>query len=211
MQATEEEILVIPAKVIESIGSFEGFQRDVERYLPRILSSEDLVFKPRTAMERDPAFKQLIPYVLLQWIDPSGDQQLFAYTRGSGQGESRLHARRSVGIGGHISVEDAQGSDCPYETGLQRELDEEVRIDASVRSSCVGLIYDPSTEVGRVHLGIVHRFVLDQPSVFPNEKDICDASFQTLASLRADFERLETWSQLCVNHLFNDDDATSSC
>ncbi len=58
-------------------------------------------------MESDPSFKQLIPYVLLQHTDAAGQIHLFTYTRGKGQGEARLHSKRSFGIGGHISAEDA--------------------------------------------------------------------------------------------------------
>ncbi len=58
-------------------------------------------------MEDDPSFKQLIPYVLFRWTDADGTVHLFEYLRGSGQGERRLHAKRSVGVGGHISSLDA--------------------------------------------------------------------------------------------------------
>lgn len=153
--ATEEQILVIPAATIDLLGTFEGFQADVERYLQPILTSGELSFRPRSEMEQDPSFKQLIPYVVLQWKDAAGITHVFNYTRGSGQGESRLHAKRSIGIGGHISAEDAAGGSDPYRTGMQRELEEEVQLESEFEESCVGLIYDPSSEVGRVHLGIV--------------------------------------------------------
>lgn len=198
---SEEQILVVPAAIIEAIGSIEGFESDIDRFLPAILSSESLSFQPRGAMEQDPSFKQLIPYCVLQY-DRDDGPHIFTYTRGRGQGEARLHAKRSVGIGGHISAEDAEGGSDPYLTGMQRELDEEVQIASIYRQECVGLIYDPSTEVGRVHLGIVHRFQLEQPHVEPNEHDISDAGFVSLNALANQRDRLETWSQLCLDHLF---------
>ena len=87
---------------------------------------------------------------------------MFQYTRGSGQGEGRLHRKRSVGIGGHISAVDvgADGSGNPYEEGMRRELDEEVSIDSPYASRCVGLINDDVSEVGRVHLGVVTSSML---------------------------------------------------
>lgn len=199
--STEEQILVIPAAVIRSLGLWEGFSTDVDRYLPAILTSPELSFQPRTAMESDPSFKQLIPYVILQHTDAGGETHVFAYTRGRGQGERRLHAQRSIGIGGHISREDAAGGSNPYHTGMRRELDEEVRIDAAYSERCVGMIYDPSTEVGRVHLGIVHRFELVEPRVEPNEDDIADAGFVPLSQLRDGLDSLEVWSRLCLEHL----------
>lgn len=205
MTATSEEhVLVIPAQVLDQIGGFEGFQPDVDRYLPKILASDALSFQPRSTMEEDPSYKQLIPYVILQTQNAAGRTQVFAYTRGSGQAESRLHAKRSIGIGGHISVEDAAGGSDPYRTGMMRELEEEVRIEGPFREACVGLIYDPSTPVGQVHLGIVHRLLLGSTAVEANEDDVCESGFVSLADLVGERDRLETWSQLCLDHLFDD-------
>lgn len=200
--AIDEQILVIPASVIESIGTIEGFEPDVERYLIPILASDKLSFKPRGAMETDPSFKQLIPYVLLHWTDNDGKPQVFTYTRGGGGGESRLHAKWSVGIGGHISSEDADGPGDLYSTGMQRELDEEVTIGTTYCSERLGLIYDHSSEVGRVHLGVVHRFDLEAPEVASNESELADGCFRPVSELRQKFDRLETWSQLAIDAIY---------
>lgn len=199
---SEEQILVVPTSVVDAIGTINGFSRDVDQFLKPILASEFLSFRPRGAMEADPSFKQLIPYVILQYKDSAGQPFLFTYTRGKGQGEARLHAKRSFGIGGHISEEDAAGGACPYETGMRRELDEEVTIRSEFRESRMGLIYDSSTEVGRVHLGVVHRFELVRPDVISNEDDLSDASFISIDELRKDRDRLEMWSQICLDALY---------
>jgi predicted NUDIX family phosphoesterase len=153
-------------------------------------------------MESDPSFKQLIPYVLLQWTDPDGVVRLFTYTRGGGGGEARLHAKRSVGIGGHISREDATDGSDPYFTGMQRELAEEVQVNSEYQEFCDGLIYDPSNDVGKVHLGVLHRFILERPDVQSNEADLAEGGFVRVDELVNDFERLETWSQLAIRALF---------
>ena len=202
LSVPEEHILVIPESVIQKIGSIEGFESDVDRFLIPILGSDQLSFEPRGAMETDPSFKQLIPYVLLDWTDSDGVTRLFTYTRGGGGGESRLHAKRSVGIGGHISREDsAEGAD-PYTTGMQRELAEEVCLTAGYSETREGLIYDPSNDVGKVHLGVVHRFVLEGPEVSSNEADLAEGGFVTIEDLRAERDRLETWSQLAIDALY---------
>lgn len=200
--ASEEQILVIPAAVIESIGMFEGFQSDVDGYLKPILASDQLSFRPRGEMEVDPSFKQLIPYVLLTWSGGDGTPHLFTYTRGGGGGEARLHAKWSVGIGGHISAEDADGPGDLYQTGMQRELDEEVTIGSTYSTERLGLIYDPSSEVGRVHLGVVHRFQLDAPEVASNEADLAEGRFRAIGELREHFDKLETWSQLAIDAIY---------
>lgn len=203
-QATteEEHILVVPEAEIHRIGQIDGFEADVDRFLQPILQSDQLTFQPRSQMETDPSFKQLIPYVLLEWTNEAGEIHLFAYTRGGGSGESRLHAKRSVGIGGHISREDAAGGADPYSTGMHRELCEEVVLETEYTESRVGLIYDPSNDVGKVHLGVVHRFTLHSPSVTSNESDLAEGGFVTVASLREQMDRLETWSQLAIKALY---------
>ena len=202
MSETEEHVLVIPASFIDSIGSINGFEADVERFLNPILKSDLLSYQPRSAMEQDPSFKQLIPYVVLEWTNDSGEVSVFAYTRGGGGGEKRLHAKRSIGIGGHISREDSEDGNDPYATGMQREIDEEINLGAEYRSSREGLIYDPSNEVGQVHLGIVHRFILQSPDVTSNETDLAEGGFVSVAELRKEHHRLETWSQLALDALY---------
>ncbi len=200
---SEEHVLVVPAELISSIGHLEGFEVDVDRFLVPILASDQLSYRPRSAMETDPSFKQLIPYVVMQWTDPSdGMVRVFTYTRGGGSGETRLHAKRSIGVGGHISREDGDGDDDPYVTGMRRELDEEVTIECEYTDQREGLLYDPSNDVGRVHLGVIHRFTLQQPSVASNEPELAEGEFLTIAELREHYDRLETWSQLCLDALF---------
>ncbi len=202
LSETEEHILVIPESVISKIGHLEGFERDVDRFLLPILTSDELSFQPRGAMETDPRFKQLIPYVLLQWTDDDGIVKLFTYTRGGGSGEKRLHAKRSVGIGGHISQEDAADGGDPYTVGMQRELAEEIRLNSDFKETREGLIYDPSNEVGQVHLGVVHRFVLDHPKVQSNEADLAEGGFVSVTELKSNSGQLETWSQLAIEALY---------
>ncbi|MCP4885166.1 MAG: phosphoesterase [Planctomycetaceae bacterium] len=198
----EEHILVIPESFIREIGEVEGFEADVDRFLTPILQSDQLSFKPRSEMETDPSYKQLIPYVLLEWTDENGSKKLFAYTRGGGGGESRLHAKRSVGIGGHISREDAADGADPYSSGMRRELEEEVCLGSPYQEYRDGLIYDPSNEVGQVHLGVVHRFVLERPDVRSNESDLAEGGFVSVEQLIQEMDRLETWSQLAIKALY---------
>lgn len=196
----DEEVLVVPATLLDTLGPFSGFTPAIDRYLPALLDRSHQSFRPRSLVETDPSFKQLIPYVVLECNNENGTR-LFQYTRGKGQGESRLHALRSVGIGGHISIEDAQGDDW-YRIGMQRELSEEVDIGCSGTDRIVGLIYDDTTEVGRVHLGIVHIMQLSSCKVQPRENHLVESGFRPVDQIKADLRMLETWSQLCIQHLY---------
>ena len=196
-----EHVLVVPTAVFHKLGHFQGFSGDTPRYLRGLLDPAHTSYRPRAAMEQDPSFKQLIPYVIFRHQDAGGRTQLFQYTRGKGQGEARLHAKRSIGIGGHISADDA-GAVSAYEEGMRRELEEEVLIDTPYVSRLAGLINDDQTEVGKVHLGVVHLVDVERPAVQPRESEIIDAGFRPLAELLADPSRFETWSQICLQALF---------
>ena len=201
-----EHVLVVPTALFHEIGYFQGFCGDSARYLQPLLSSGQVSYRPRGEMEEDPSFKQLIPYVIFQHQDEQGAAHLFQYTRGKGQGEARLHAKLSIGIGGHISSDDAaMQQDDPYAEGMRRELDEEVRIDTDYQEQCVGLINDDETEVGKVHLGVVHVFTVATPSVAANEDEIVDAGFRSVTSLREEIDRMESWSRICFEALFEKD------
>lgn len=193
----EEHVLTVPTPLFHGLGHFQGFSDRVDHYVPTLLAAEHAVFLPRSAAEDDPTHKQLIPYVVFR----SGDR-LFAYTRGKGQGEKRLHAKMSIGVGGHIAREDATPSASPYETGMARELAEEVRIDSAFVSRCIGLINDDDTPVGQVHLGIVHLYELAEPQITPLEDGFHDAGFFPIAELLANFDRFETWSQIALKALY---------
>ena len=196
-----EHILVIPTAAFHQLGYFQGFSTEISRYLPQMLDPAHVSYRPRPEMEKDPSFKQLIPYVIFRHRAADGSVSLFCYTRGKGQGESRLHAKRSVGIGGHISSDDASCQN-PYEEGMRRELLEEVKIDTTYEAKLVGLINDDLTEVGKVHLGVVHIFDVAEPLVTPREDDICETGFVPLTQIMADTSRFETWSQICLQALF---------
>lgn len=197
-----EQVLVVPTSLFHELGYFQGFTTDTEKYMETLLDPVHTSYRPRGEMEQDPSFKQLIPYVLFEFESPGG-LQLFHYTRGSGQGEARLHSRKSVGVGGHISSVDDQ-ADSVYLRGMRRELDEEVQIDTDCREQCVGMINDDETDVGRVHLGIVHVFRVAEPRVQAREEEIVDAGFASVQSILKDLQHYESWSRICVQALYAD-------
>jgi predicted NUDIX family phosphoesterase len=199
-----EHVLVVPTVEFHRLGHFQGVSTEVSRYLEPLLDPSMVSYRPRAEMEQDPSFKQLIPYVIFQYDDAAGDRWVFHYTRGKGQGESRLHQKISIGIGGHISREDAAPglSQNPYLEGLRRELDEEVIIGTEYRDRRVGMINDDETDVGRVHLGVLHIFEVVSPNVEPREAEIHQAGFLRLDELRSLRDRMESWSQICMDALY---------
>jgi len=156
---------------------------------------------PRSRAEQDPAFKQLIPYVIM-----ACEGKYLSYVRGKRAGETRLVGNRSIGIGGHINPAD----EAPlltadlreaYLTAVAREVAEEATVDSPHRDRIVALINDDSTEVGKVHLGIVHVWTLDAPNVVRREQMLTQMTFLSAEELRAASDSLETWSRICVERM----------
>jgi predicted NUDIX family phosphoesterase len=195
--AQEEQVLVVQRSVLEQVGMFQGLAFDVERYLSRLFAPGVPRFMPRSEAEKNPAFKQLIPYVIM-----ACDGTYLSYVRGKRAGETRLVSKRSIGIGGHINPAD----DSPlfgdfYETYLaavKREVAEEVSIETAYTDRVVALLNDDSNEVGQVHLGIVHYWNLEEPKVNRKEQMITQMSFMTGTQLREVESTLETWSAKCL-------------
>jgi len=197
--AKEEQILVIETKVYEELGIFHGLQFDVDRYLDKIFQQGVTRYMPRSKAEKDPSFKQLIPYVIM-----TCQGKYLNYVRGSRAGEKRLVGNRSIGIGGHINpIDDMSllGIYETYKTAVEREVAEEVNVEANYTDSIVALLNDDSNEVGQVHLGIVHYWQLDEPNVTKREQMITQMSFMTLEELKDVKDTMETWSQLCCDGL----------
>lgn len=204
MPAVEiEQVMVVPTELFRNCGYFQGFTSDCQRYLPELLNPDNTQYLPRDQMELDPEFKQLIPYCIFQYRNPGGELEVFQYRRGSGQGETRLHKKRSVGIGGHVSTLDADDRS-PYELGMRRELEEEVVIATEFEQRLVGLINDDQNEVGKVHLGVVHLFTVAAPAVTANESEMIESGFRPVLELLDELDDFETWSQICLRALFQD-------
>src|SRR5262249_48151236 len=164
-----------------------------------ILSRGSNFFIPRSEAENDPAYKQIIPYALLAF-----EETVLHYVRGKKAGEQRLVAKGSIGIGGHMNETDESlfaMDEEAYRAGVEREVNEEIKIDTPFEDRIVALLNDDSTEVGRVHLGIVHIFKLNQPNVQKREAMITGLNFLTKDELRARRETLESWSQICADSL----------
>lgn len=197
--SAEENILVVPRAVFDRLGPFEGLSFDPERYMPSFLDPANNLFLPRGAAEDDPTHKQLIPYLVLHH-----GHRVLCYTRGKAGGEARLHAKMSIGIGGHINDGDTHAAhfdEAAYFRAVERELHEELEIPGAYRQRIAALLNDDSNDVGRVHLGVVHLIEVDSPDIRPREDAIRDLRFLEVAELRPLRDRLESWSQICFDGL----------
>jgi len=195
-----EGILVIPRALFDELGAFEGLSTETGRYLPALMDPSNNFFMDREAAEDDPGHKQLIPYSLIHHRG-----RLLHYTRGATGGEARLHARGSIGIGGHINPVDAREGHrgrATYLAGVTREIEEELVIEGEHPQRIVALLNDDRDSVGRVHLGLVHLFDLSGPGVTAREEGLANLRFRTVEELRGPlYSDLESWSRFCVDRI----------
>jgi predicted NUDIX family phosphoesterase len=198
-----EEVLVVRRELLERLGMFHGIQTEgLQAALAELLNPANHFFMDRAAAEEDPSHKQLIPYCIFRC-----GEQILHYTRGKAGGENRLHAKVSVGVGGHINpVDTAAGrvGEAAYFAAVNREIEEELELTGEHPHQIIALLNDESNAVGQVHLGIVHLVELTTEEVRSREDALLDLGFTALTELDGpQFERLETWSQHCIRHLAN--------
>jgi predicted NUDIX family phosphoesterase len=199
MNRPEENVLVIRRSLFDELGSFQGLNFEAEKYLNAILSRGSNFFIPRSEAETNPDYKQIIPYALISF-----GNTVLHYVRGKKAGEQRLVAKGSIGIGGHMNETDETLfalDEHAYRAGVEREVNEEIKIETPFEDRIVALLNDDSTEVGRVHLGIVHMFKLKEPKVQKREAMITGLTFLAKKELTARRESLENWSQICLDSL----------
>ncbi len=196
-----EEVLVVPRALLDEIGMFQGIRTEgLDEAVARLLDPAAHFFMDRAAAEEDPTHKQIIPYCVFR----HGDRVLH-YTRGKAGGESRLHAKLSVGVGGHVNpVDMGEGRRGPdaYHAAVSREIDEELAITGRHEHRIIALLNDDTNPVGQVHLGVVHLVDLESDAVTSREDALAELAFAPLGELNGPlFDRLETWSQFCIRHL----------
>jgi predicted NUDIX family phosphoesterase len=187
-----EKILVVPtARVWDVIPYVEkGLIVDgVDRLTGAI--SRDGTFMERSMAEDDSSCKQIIPYAIVRHID-----SIFLLHRKQTQSEPRLHDKFSIGVGGHINpVEIPIGSDWVHE-GLTREINEELDIEPGYFPHLVGVINDDTTEVGKVHLGVLFEIFSASLNVKVRETHKMEGDWTSPEGLAGYYGQLETWSQI---------------
>ncbi len=195
----DESVLVIKRELFDEIGAFQGISTEIDKYLPVFLNPSNNFFIHRELAEDDPTHKQIIPYAIFK----HGDKFL-RYLRGKKSGEQRLASKSSIGIGGHINQDDFNSSSLEkdtYLTGIEREINEELIINCDYNNLPIALINDDSNDVGQVHLGVVHLFDLESDQVEAGEANIENLEFLSSDDLLREKDNLESWSQICVDHL----------
>jgi predicted NUDIX family phosphoesterase len=186
-----ERVLVLPRTAVPGGCDFRGVRPAEERTLNALRAAVAAHgrYLERPAAEDDPQHKQLIPYVLVR-----DAQRVFLMERTDAGGDRRLHGKASIGVGGHLNPVD-DGEDALM-AGLRREWAEELVAGWVPDFRLVGMLNDDTNPVGAVHLGVVFEVAADGRALEVRERDKLIGGFATADTVRAAWDRLETWSQL---------------
>lgn len=207
-RAPRERVLVFPKSLFPYLE--QDFDKGLlkagklaDHYIDELFDpGSRLVYMERSEAEVSQTYIQLIPYLVVL----KGNTVL-TYTRTKKGGESRLHGLSSIGVGGHLSEVDGSVVASSYRAGLLRELDEEVEISPAYafnpEGSVAALIWDRTTPVSRVHLGICHFLQLSPAySVTLKDPALADARWILKSELKEHLGEMESWSQLIISNLF---------
>lgn len=189
----DEQILVVKRNVLfKKETSWSGLKKvDFDQYLTLIKQHQE--FLPRSLMEQDPTFKQIIPYLVFEH-----DNKYFLMQRTAKATETRLQSKYSLGIGGHIRQEDMT-TDSLFDWA-RREFHEEVNYKDSFTIEPLGILNDDSNEVGKVHIGFV--FLLrGSTNKIKVKSELKSGQLLTLVQCQQHFESMETWTQMVFEFL----------
>lgn len=203
MGKMNEQIIVAPRSAVfdNELLTFQGVETHKET-TEIIVSNMAVTYSVmrRGDAEENPEFKQPIPYVVIK-----RGNEVFAYRRLTGGGETRLHNKVSLGVGGHVNDIEGLNFFEIISESLKRELEEELFVDFDKLSlRTVGLINDDENEVGKVHLGmLVVAELPEDENVSVRETDQLEGLWFTIDELKIPdvYKTLETWSQFVVDTL----------
>jgi predicted NUDIX family phosphoesterase len=197
-----ETLVCLAAEHIDSLELPDGFTSIDSSLLDRLLLPERLWLGPRSYLETDERFRQLVSYVVFRHAS-----RVLVYRRASKGGESRLHGLLSLGVGGHVNA-----SDLITDTGTvdlkatlhracSREIAEEVHCDCASSLRTIGVIKESANPVSRVHLGVVVECRLELAELRPLDPALGDARFVAIDELPQLSSQMETWSCALITPL----------
>jgi len=194
MSVATEQVLVVRREDIFPDGAWHGFvTENLDRHQRVIRERHD--FRPRSEVENDPTYQQIIPYVVFRHRD-----RFFLTHRLRASSERRLRKQYSLGVGGHINRGDLGAGD-PILDGLKREWEEEVVYDGKFEARLLGFLNEDSSPVSKVHLGVVFLVDGDSPNIRIRETDKLAGELLTLEEMRMYYLAMESWSQIVYDRL----------
>lgn len=188
----DELVLVVKREKMFPHGAWQGLKAvNGDEYLSIIAQEKE--FLPREHMETDPAFKQVIPYLIFKH-----GEKYFLMQRQSKSTDQRLKNKHSLGIGGHIRQEDMESSDII--DWARREFEEEVSYSGNYTVNTLGMLNDDTDAIGQVHVGYV--FLLEGDSANITVKsELKSGQLLTLEECEPYYASMENWTKIVFDFI----------
>jgi len=188
----DEMILVVKRDILFKEDAFQGLQRENMHHYEDLVKNH-MEFHPRSLMEQDSNFKQIIPYLIFRHQD-----RYFLMQRKSNASEIRLQNKYSLGIGGHIRKEDI--TDGSLITWAHREFHEEINYRGALDIKPFGILNDDSNAVGQVHLGFVFLLIGDSDRICV-KSELKSGTLKKREECQEVYDHLESWSKIVLDAL----------
>lgn len=172
------------------------------------LKASDLMLGQRAVLEFDPDFRQVLPISVF-----THQGKVWAYERTSKGGETRLHNKVAVAVGGHWDLEDLviEAGCINLDLSLQQAIDRELREEVKISSNIIATyqlkqkVCADDTEVDKVHLGIVWVHELDGEGISSAEDQLKEIGFVSPEALLTEEYNSEEWARIICSCLLGDD------
>lgn len=190
-----KEALVVKSDVLFKDKHFEGFLKAEDYDYIKVILKNYFYHERGDKLEHDTSLQQVIPYVII--INPKS-KKVFAYKRAPDERytEVRLRNKLSIGVGGHIERKDDKN---PIESGMMRELQEEVKMKKVKIPKIIGYINDDKGDVESVHFGIA-ALVETTDKVEQGDDEMVESGFYTIdefeSLIKSPANELEGWSKI---------------
>ena len=188
----QENILVIKRHHLFTNNTWNGLHTKNFSHFQHIIQHKK-EFLDRAKMEKDPTYKQVIPYLIF-----THNEQFFFMQRQSNASETRLRNKYALGIGGHIRQEDME-QDSVF-SWAEREFHEEISYNGNLTIQPIGILNDDSNDVGKVHLGLILMLQGDS-NIINIKSELKSGRLISLSECMNYFDSCESWTQIILNHL----------
>jgi dCTP deaminase len=197
-QKLNKNVLVLPKRELLSIQDKVGFEfttPEKTSLLEKKVNDHPMVHL-RFNCENDEEVQQIIPYVLIL-----NNDKIFYFVRTDKMedyGDKRLSNRYSIGVGGHIHMED--GPDYLINCIKREVFKEEVKFEKGASEPIhVGMLTAWDEPVDRVHFGAIYVIQTDG-NVVGKEKSIVESGMIPIQELMETYQRhnYETWSKKLI-------------
>lgn len=191
MNKLTNKIMCIKREIFFKDGKWQGINTE-NLQAKRKLLIENYEFKERGPLETDLNYLQIIPQIIFKYQDKYFIHFQERIT------EKRLEQMYPLFVGGHVEEFDLQENMDVIEVAIEREVDEEVFLEAQIiNKTFAGLIYieDDKNPVNHFHVGLIYVYEIDSPNVRVKEDGLVNGEFVDIEFLTQNINQLTFWSR----------------